>query len=217
MKKQNDKKNNGIKDKLPILYSLSLAFLVSFMMFSGVIIEPITGTTILRPNASASSVPYGWSGSSGTLPMLWWTLVDESISDGDISFIWKQSGRTYNGMRYQNLSEGENPPPNENVVIDNCTIYMKCKDSAHSTPSCHSTASIEFNGWSILKPTYYPVTGLYTNISSYWMQRWDTSGFRDITVSDVNNAWCDVTANLGLNVYFRFSQTYIEVNWTTII
>ena len=39
MKKQNDKKNKGIRNKLPMIYSIALAFLVSFMFFSGIVIS----------------------------------------------------------------------------------------------------------------------------------------------------------------------------------
>ena len=175
-----------------------------------------TGTTILRPNASGAYAPFGWSGSGGGLPNFWWLLCDETPPDGDTSYIYKAGGRSgYSLMYFEDLLDGETPPPSENVTIKNCTIYMNCRDFAHSFPSTSSSVAIEVNGWSVFRPTFYNPTGLYTYISSYWETRYDAGGYRSITVADVNNACCDVSCTLGSGVNFRVTQMYVEVNWET--
>ena len=174
-----------------------------------------TGTTILRPNASNFFTSVGWRSSPLTANNLWYTLVNETPPDGDTTFLWKSGGRNYNEVHFQNLLNGENPPSSENVTIKSCTIYMNCRDSAYAFPGGHSTASIEFLGWSPIRPTYYPVTGSYTYISSYWEQRTDGGVLRDITVADINSARCNIGVNLGVGVWFRVTQMYIKVNWET--
>ena len=172
---------------------------------------PTGGVTLLYPNYDGTVLaPLGWSSTPLLAPANWYQNLDENPPDGDTTYVTKTSGKaSLTTIGFQDLLDGENPPPNENVVINNCTIYCYCKDYAVAIPSSNSMVTLTINRWSI--------TGL-SSIASHSYQY--NSGSHSsvmgnpITVNDVNTARCNLQVRLGNNVEFRVTQMYIEVEWS---
>ena len=166
-----------------------------------------TGTTTLRPNGQPIFHGFGWS-VVGT-GAHWIALL---TNDGDTTYskFIKWLSCTSLLIDYDDLLDGENPPPDENVTIDSIKIYSVVRYRSTGFPNSakfvHGPA-----GWiGLFIP--WSITTNYTLYSNAFT----TKDGNPITVSDINSLRIGSNFNSFVSVSEgRVTQQYVEVNWET--
>lgn len=165
--------------------------------------------TTLRPDETLFSSPTGWGAvPSQYLPWYWFSLINESSPANTSDYIYKTSGRyAYTGIGFQDLFDGENPPPNDNIEITKVIIIMYCKDDLLGFPASNSFVGIGLTDWGNI------LIGQTKFSWEYRSSQFNTKDGATITIDDVDSMSGYISCTLGDNVNFRIAQVYADVYW----
>ena len=166
-----------------------------------------SGITILAPNGQWGGITIGWSVVGAATH--WQANL---TNDGDTSYskfilyVLYTSNRLY----YQDLMDGTNPPPHENITINKVTVHAVAKYVSGGFFPRGYIQSIIY-GW--------PGRALNRALTSTYMDlvmQSYTSGLTPITITDVNDIETYTKfASFSNIANARTTQQYIEVEWET--